>query len=90
MRHDLPRHGAGTLLPPRRPHPSSSRDVTLQALDQFILGRSKEVAKSTLNKDIKNILAFLSWAAENRYIAEGLKITPVRVAQKPVVALSPT
>jgi len=68
---------------------SSSRHVTQQNLDEFILERSKEVAKDTLNKDIRNITAFLNWAAKNRYVASDLEVKKIKVAQKPVTALFP-
>ena len=67
----------------------SSKEITQQNLDAFILRRSEEVQKSTLNKDIANLHAFLAWAAKNRFVASGLEIKKVRVAQNPVVALSP-
>jgi len=68
---------------------SSSRHVTQQDLDEFILKRIKEVAKDTLNKDIRNITAFLNWAAKNRYVASDMKVKKIKVAQKPVTALFP-
>ena len=66
---------------------SSSRHITQQSLDEFILERGKEVAKNTLNKDIRNVNAFLNWAAKNRYVASDLKVKEIKVAQKPVTAL---
>jgi len=69
--------------------PSSSRSVTQNVLDQFILDRGREVEKNTLNKDIRNLSAFLNWAARNRFVVSGLEIKKVKVAQKPVAALSP-
>ena len=69
-------------------NPGSSRDVTQQALDTFVLERSKEVKGSTLNKDINNMRAFLGWAEDKRYIASDLKLKKVKVMQNPVVALS--
>lgn len=66
----------------------SSSAVTQQSLDAFVLKRSEAVGKSTLNKDITNLRAFLKWAARNRFVASGLEIRKVRVPQKPVVALS--
>jgi integrase len=69
--------------------PSSSRQITQQSLDTFVLERGKEVKKETLNKDIRNISAFLNWAAKSRYVASGLEIKKVKVPQKPVIALSP-
>jgi len=68
--------------------PDSSRQVTQQALDTFVLKRGKEVSGDALNKDIKNIHAFLNWAAKNRYVASDLEIKKVKVTQKPVIALS--
>jgi len=73
----------------RLAEPHSSRSVTQNVLDQFVLDRGQEVEKSTLNKDIRNLSAFLSWASRNRFMASGLEVKKVRVAQKPVVALSP-
>jgi integrase len=68
--------------------PSTSKGITQQALDTFVLKRGEEVGSSTLNKDIRNIHAFLNWAAKNRFVTSGLEIKKVRVPQKPVVSLS--
>ena len=68
---------------------TSSKHVTQQSLDEFILERSKEVAKNTLNKDIRNITSFLNWASKNRYVASDLKVKEIKVARKPVTALFP-
>ncbi len=67
---------------------SSSREITQPNLDAFVLKRSEEAGKSTLNKDITNLRAFLKWAARNRFVAAGLEIRKVKVPQKPVAALS--
>jgi len=69
--------------------PDSSREITQQNLDTFVLKRSEEVGKTTLNKDIRNIHAFLNWAVKNRYVAYDLEIKKVKVPQKPVIALFP-
>jgi len=68
---------------------SSSKEITQQSLAAFILERSTDVKKSTLNKDIRNLHAFLAWAAKNRFVASGLEIRKVKVTQKPVASLSP-
>ena len=73
----------------RLTEPHSSRSVTQNVLDQLVLGRGQEVEKNTLNKDIRNLNAFLAWAVRNRFLASGLEVRKVKVAQKPVVALSP-
>jgi integrase len=69
--------------------PCSSRQITQQFLDRFILERGKAVKKETLNKDIRNLGAFVNWAEKNRFVAPGLVVKRVKVAQKPVQALSP-
>lgn len=53
------------------------------------MDRGQEVEKDTLNKDVRNLNAFLNWAAGNRFVSPGLEIKKVKVAQKPVAALSP-
>jgi integrase len=67
---------------------TSSREITQQNLDAFVLKRSEEVEKNTLNKDIANLRAFLNWAVRNRFVASDLEVKKVKVPQKPVVALS--
>jgi integrase len=67
----------------------SSKGLTQAVLDQFILARSQEIQKSTLNKDIRNLSAFLNWAFKSRFVTSGLQVKKVKVPQKPVVALSP-
>lgn len=67
---------------------TSSREITQLTLDAFVLKRSEEVGKNTLNKDIANLRAFLNWAVGHRFVASGLKIKKVKVPQKPVIALS--
>lgn len=69
--------------------PESSKAITQNVLDQFVLDRGHEVSRTTLNKDIRNLGAFLNWAVKNRFVAAGLEISKVKVAQKPVIALSP-
>jgi integrase len=67
---------------------NSSHEVTQQNLDAFVLKRGEEVGKSTLNKDITNLRAFLNWAVKHRFVRSGLEIRKIKVPQKPVVALS--
>ncbi|MBN2315908.1 MAG: tyrosine-type recombinase/integrase, partial [Sedimentisphaerales bacterium] len=66
-----------------------TKDITQPNLDTFVLRRSEEIGKNTLNKDIKNLHAFLKWAAKNRFVALNLKVKKVKVAPKPVTSLSP-
>jgi hypothetical protein len=67
---------------------SSSKQLTQPNLDAFVLKRGEEVDKSTLNKDITNLRAFLNWSGKNRFVPSGLEIRKVKVPQKAVVALS--
>jgi len=69
--------------------PDSSRAITQNTLDQFILDRGQEVSRNTLNKDIRNLTAFLNWTVRQRFVAASLELKKVRVDQKPVTALSP-
>lgn len=66
-----------------------SKGITQSTLDQFVLDRAEEVCRNTLNKDIRNLTAFLGWAAKKRFVAVGLELKKVKVAQKLVAALSP-
>jgi len=68
---------------------NSSKEITQQSLGAFVLRRGEEVVKSTLNKDIANLHTFVAWAAKNRFVPSGLEIKKIKVAQNPVVALSP-
>jgi len=67
----------------------SSKGIIQNALDQFILERSQEFQKNTLNKDIRNSNVFLKWAVRNRFVGSDLRMKKVKVAQKPVAALTP-
>jgi hypothetical protein len=42
--------------------PDSSKRINQNLVDKFVLDRGKEVKKTTLNKDIRNLSAFLHWA----------------------------
>jgi len=68
--------------------PCSSGQFGRPIPDRFVLERSREVTKDTLNKDIRNLSTFLNWAARNRFLFSGLRVKEVRVSQKPVSALS--
>jgi integrase len=69
--------------------PNSSKEITQQSLDIFVLQRGDEVKKNTLNKDIRNLNAFLNWAVQNHYASSDLQLKKIKVPQKPVIALSP-
>jgi hypothetical protein len=68
--------------------PDSSKRINQNVLDKFVLDRGSEIQRMTLNKDIRNLNAFLRWAVRNRFIAPGLEVKKVKVAQRPVMALT--
>ena len=39
----------------------NSKQITQNAIDKYILEGGKEVIRSTLNKDIRNLRAFVRW-----------------------------
>jgi integrase len=68
--------------------PFSSKQITQNLLDKFILKRGKEVKRYTLNKDISNFRAFINWARKNRYLDSQLEVKKVKVDQLSVNALN--
>jgi integrase len=68
----------------------NSRQITQNAIDEFILERGKEVKRSTLNKDIRNLKAFVNWCRENRYLNGDIKLKLLKEDERPVKFLSST
>jgi len=66
----------------------SSKQFTQNAIDKFILDRGKEVKRSTLNKDIRNLKAFINWCRENRYVNGEIKIKLLKEDERPVKSLT--
>ena len=56
----------------------SSKQFTQNAIDKFILERGNEVKRPTLNKDIRNLKAFINWSREKRYVNGEIKIKLLR------------
>ena len=56
----------------------SSKQLTQNTIDKFILERGKEVVRSTVNKDIRNLKAFINWCRENRYVNREIKIKQLK------------
>ncbi len=44
----------------------NSKQLTQNTFDKYILERGKEVVRSTVNKDIRNLRAFINWYRGNR------------------------
>ena len=68
----------------------NSKQIKQNAIDKYILERGKEVIRSTLNKDIRNLRAFVRWCRENRYVNGEIKIRELKEDKRPVKSLSNT
>jgi len=68
----------------------NSKQTTQNAIDKYILERGKEVIRSTVNKDIRNLRAFINWCRENRYVNGEIKIRELKEDERPVKSLSNT
>jgi integrase len=68
----------------------SSKQITQSAIDKFILDRGKEIKRSTLNKDIRNLRAFIHWCRKNRYLNGEIEMSLLKEDERPVKSLSGT
>jgi integrase len=68
----------------------NSKQITQNAIDKYILERGKEVIRSTVNKDIRNLRAFINWCRDNRYVNGEIKIRELKEDERPVKSLSNT
>jgi integrase len=68
----------------------NSKQITQNAIDRFILERGKEVKRSTLNKDIRNLKAFIHWCRKNRYANGEIEIRQVKEDERPIKSLNNT
>jgi len=66
----------------------NSKQITQNTIDKFILERGKEVIRSTLNKDIRNLRAFVRWCRKNRYVNSEIEIKELKEDERPVKSLS--
>ncbi len=67
----------------------NSKQITQHTVDQFILRRKDEVKRSTLNKDLRNLKAFINWCRENRYLNGEIRIKLLKEDERPVKSLNP-
>jgi len=65
----------------------SSKQFTQNTVDKFILQRGREVKRSTLNKDIRNLRTFINWCRGNRYLNGVIKIKELKEDERPVKSL---
>ena len=68
----------------------NSKQITQNTVDKFILERGKEIIRSTLNKDIRNLRAFVRWCRKNRYVNGEIEIKELKEDERPVKSLSNT
>jgi len=66
----------------------NSKQISQNALDKFILERGLETKRSTVNKDIRNIRAFINWCRENRYVNGEIKLKLLKEDERPVKSLT--
>jgi len=66
----------------------NSKHITQNTIDKFILERGNEVVRPTLNKDIRNLKAFINWCRENRYVNGEIKIRQLKQDERPVKSLN--
>lgn len=66
----------------------NSKQISQDVIDRFILERGKEVKRSTLNKDLRNLKSFINWCRKNRYLNGEIEIRLLKEAEKPVRALN--
>lgn len=66
----------------------NSKQITQNVIDKFILERTNEVKRATLNKDIRNIKTFVLWCREQRYLNGNLKLKELKVEERPVKSLN--
>ena len=68
----------------------NSKQITQSAIDKFIIERGQEVKRSTLNKDIRNLKAFIRWCRKNRYANGEIEIRQLKEDERPVKSLTNT
>lgn len=59
-------------------------------IDKYILKRGKEVIRSTVNKDIRNLRALINWCRKNRYVNGEIEVKELKEDERPVISLSHT
>ena len=68
----------------------NSKQISQNAIDHFILERGQEGKRSTLNKDIRNLKAFIHWCRKNRYANGEIEIRQLKEDERPVKSLTNT
>jgi len=66
----------------------NSKQIARNSIDKFILQRSTEVKRSTLNKDIRNLRTFINWCRKKRYVNSEIEIRELKEDERPVKSLN--
>jgi len=66
----------------------SSKQITQNVIDKFILQRGTEVSRPTLNKDIRNLKTFINWCKKKRYVSGKIEMKELKEDERPVKSLS--
>ena len=68
----------------------NSKQITQNTIDKFIIDRGREVKRSTLNKDIRNLKAFIRWCKKSRYLNGDIELIMLKEDERPVKSLNST
>jgi integrase len=68
----------------------NSKQITQNVIDDFVLKRSPEVKRATLNKDLRNLKTFVYWCRKNRYLNGPLEIKELKLEERQVKSLNDT
>jgi integrase len=66
----------------------SSKQITQNAIEKFILQRGTEVKRPTLNKDVRNLKTFINWCRKKRYLNGEIEIKELKEDERPVKPLN--
>ncbi len=66
----------------------SSKQIAQSSIDKFILERSSEIKRSTLNKDIRNLRTFINWCRKKRYVNGEVETRELKEDERPVKSLN--
>lgn len=67
---------------------NNSKQLSQNLIDKYITQRSREVQRATMNKDLRNLKAFVNWCKSKRYINDDIKIKLLKEAERPVKSLN--
>jgi integrase len=69
-------------------NPFSSKRISQDLLDMFIIERARTAGDWTLNKDVQNLRAFLHWGQKRHYIKRDLEVNKIKTTPRDVIKLS--